>query len=75
MNFLAAEILSLSLEHLQLVAITILVAAALGLPGGVMLARRASSRRWVLGVANIAPDHSQPGAVRLPCCRSPESAS
>jgi osmoprotectant transport system permease protein len=53
-NFLAAEILSLSLEHLELVAITILVAAAIGLPGGVMLARRASSRRWILGVANIA---------------------
>jgi osmoprotectant transport system permease protein len=53
MNFLVQEILHLSLEHLELVGITILVAAALGLPGGVMLARRPSSRRWVLGVANI----------------------
>lgn len=54
MNYLAAEILNLTLEHLELVAITIVVAAALGLPGGVMLARRSGSRRWVLGVANIA---------------------
>jgi osmoprotectant transport system permease protein len=53
-NYLAAEILNLTLEHLELVAITIVVAAALGLPGGVMLARRSGSRRWVLGVANIA---------------------
>ena len=51
---LASEILALSLEHLQLVSITILVAAAIGLPGAVLLARRASARRWVLGFANIA---------------------
>ncbi len=54
MNRLASEIVSLSLEHLQLVAITIAVAAAVGLPGGVILARRSGSRRWVLGIANIA---------------------
>jgi len=53
-NRLASEIVSLSLEHLQLVAITIAVAAAVGLPGGVILARRSGSRRWVLGIANIA---------------------
>ncbi len=51
---LAAEILALSLEHLQLVSIAIAVAAAIGLPGAVLLARRAGARRWVLGFANIA---------------------
>lgn len=51
---LASEILSLSLEHLQLVLITIAIAAAIGLPGAVLVARRAGARRWVLGLANIA---------------------
>lgn len=51
---LASEILSLSLEHLQLVLITIGIAAAVALPGAVMLARRARTRRWVVGFANIA---------------------
>ena len=51
---LASEILARSLEHLQLVSITIAIGAALGLPGAVFLARRASARRWALGFANIA---------------------
>ncbi|MBZ5624402.1 MAG: ABC transporter permease [Acidobacteriia bacterium] len=51
---LASEILSLSLEHLQLVAITIGIASAIALPGAVLLARRAPTRRWVVGFANIA---------------------
>lgn len=51
---LASEILARSLEHLQLVSITIAIAAALGLPGAVFLARRTSARRWALGFANIA---------------------
>jgi len=51
---LASEILWLSLEHVELVLITIAVAAAIGLPAGVALARRASIRRWVMGFANLA---------------------
>jgi osmoprotectant transport system permease protein len=51
---LASEILALSLEHLELVAITIGIAAAVALPGAVLLARRARTRRWVVGFANIA---------------------
>jgi osmoprotectant transport system permease protein len=51
---LAPEILSLSLQHLRLVAITIAIAAALALPGAVLLARRPGARRWVLGFTNIA---------------------
>jgi len=50
----AEEILSLTLEHVELVAVTIAIAAAVALPGGVLLARRERARRWVLGFANIA---------------------
>jgi osmoprotectant transport system permease protein len=51
---LASEIASLSLDHLELVLITITIAAAWGLPAAVILSRRAGARRWVLGFANIA---------------------
>jgi osmoprotectant transport system permease protein len=51
---LAGEILSLSLQHVRLVGITIAIAAALALPAAVLLARRPAARRWVLGVTNIA---------------------
>ena len=51
---LASEILRLSLEHVELVAITIAIAGAIGLPAGVALARRASMRRWTMGFANLA---------------------
>jgi osmoprotectant transport system permease protein len=53
-NGVASEILSLSLEHLEMVAITIAIAAALALPAGVLLARRQGPRRWAIGFANIA---------------------
>jgi osmoprotectant transport system permease protein len=48
------EILALSLEHLELVLIAVLVAAAVALPGAVMLARRPGIRRWAMGFANVA---------------------
>ena len=51
---LAAEILHLSLQHLQLVGLTILIAVAIALPGAVLLARRPVARRWALGFTNIA---------------------
>ncbi len=51
---LASEIARLSLEHLELVVITIAVASAIGLPAAVALARRASIRRWAMGLANLA---------------------
>jgi osmoprotectant transport system permease protein len=51
---LASEIVTLSLEHLELVAITIAIAAAAALPGAVLLAKHARTRRWVMGFANIA---------------------
>jgi osmoprotectant transport system permease protein len=48
-----SEILTLSLEHLQLALITIAIAAALGIPAAVFLARRPSLRRWAVWFANI----------------------
>jgi osmoprotectant transport system permease protein len=51
---LTQEILSLSLQHLRLVGITIAIAAGLALPAAVLLARRPAARRWVLGFTNIA---------------------
>jgi osmoprotectant transport system permease protein len=51
---LASEMWWLSLEHGELVLITIVVAAAVGLPLGIALARRAGIRRWVMGFANLA---------------------
>jgi osmoprotectant transport system permease protein len=50
---LAAEILSLSLEHLWLVLIAIGIAALVAIPGAVALTRRAGLRRGMLGVASI----------------------
>jgi osmoprotectant transport system permease protein len=50
---LAAEMLSLSLEHLWLVLISIGVAAAIAIPGAIALTRQAAMRRWLLGFANI----------------------
>lgn len=49
-----SEILSLSGEHLELVAIAIAIAAGIGLPAAVALTRRPAARRWALGFANIA---------------------
>src|SRR5712691_3732156 len=54
MNGLTTEILSLSLEHLEMVVITIAIAIALALPAAILLARRTGARRWALGLANIA---------------------
>jgi osmoprotectant transport system permease protein len=51
---LESEILWLTLEHLQLVLVTIGIAAALALPAAVLLTRHPSLRRWSLGFANLA---------------------
>ncbi|MEP7366046.1 MAG: ABC transporter permease [Acidobacteriota bacterium] len=51
---LASEILSLTGEHLLLVGVTILIAAAIALPGAVLLSRRPGPRRYAVAFANIA---------------------
>ena len=50
---LAREILDLTLEHLFLVSLSMAIAAALAIPAGILLTRRAFLQRWVLGFANV----------------------
>jgi len=52
-TFLAREIFDLTLEHLFLVGLSIGIAAALAIPVGILLTRRALLQRWVLGFANV----------------------
>lgn len=49
----AAEILSASLEHLWLVAISVLAAILISAPVAVFLTSRTNWRRWTLGVVNV----------------------
>jgi osmoprotectant transport system permease protein len=53
MAMLTHEIGSLTLEHLWLVAISVIAAIAISAPSAVWLARRARARRWALGTVNI----------------------
>jgi len=50
---LARDILDLTLEHLFLVSLSMVIAAALAIPAGILLTRRTFLQRWVLGFANI----------------------
>src|SRR5882757_11058200 len=49
-----SEVVSLSIEHLEMVAIAIAIAIVIAVPGGIWLARRKRARRWIMGFANIA---------------------
>ena len=51
---MTAEILNLTLEHIELVLVTLAMASCLGLPVAILLTRRASWRTLVLGFVNIA---------------------
>ena len=48
------QLVGRTLEHLWLVALSIGIAALIGIPAGVLLTRRPALKRWVLGVANTA---------------------
>jgi len=48
-----SQLVSLTLEHLELVLVAIGVAAALAIPGAILLTRRAGMRRGLLSFANI----------------------
>jgi osmoprotectant transport system permease protein len=48
-----SEIVTLSAEHLWLVAIAVIAAAAIAAPSAVLLTRHARLRRWTLGVVNV----------------------
>ncbi|HEX4996662.1 MAG TPA: ABC transporter permease [Terriglobia bacterium] len=47
------RVLSLTLEHLELVGVAIGAATAIGIPLGVAAARRPALKRWALGFANV----------------------
>jgi osmoprotectant transport system permease protein len=48
-----AEVLQRSLEHMELVSISMAIALVIGLPLGIALTRRVPLQRWVFGAANI----------------------
>lgn len=48
-----SEVLERSVEHIGLVAASMGIALAIGLPLGIALVRRDQAQRWVLGAANI----------------------
>jgi osmoprotectant transport system permease protein len=47
------ELGSLTLEHLYLVVLSIVIAAAIAIPCGILLTRREAWRRFALGLANV----------------------
>jgi osmoprotectant transport system permease protein len=47
------EVFQRIIEHLGLVAASMAIALAFGLPVGIWLVRRAKLQRWVIGVANV----------------------
>src|SRR5262245_39293741 len=48
-----SEVLLLTLEHLGIVAIAIVIAAAVGLPLGILMTRKPGISRPILAIANI----------------------
>jgi ABC-type proline/glycine betaine transport system permease subunit len=48
-----AEVWARSLEHMGLVAASMGIAIAIGLPLGIAIVRRAALQRWVIGAANV----------------------
>ena len=47
------EALGLTIGHIYLVGISMLLAALIGIPLGILITRRRALRRWVLGGANV----------------------
>ena len=50
---LLRDIIHLSGEHIWLVALSLVIAATIGIPAGIALTRRPSIRGWVLSAANV----------------------
>lgn len=50
---LTNDIVQLTLEHLSLVGISMACAILIGVPLGILLARRPGARQWLLGLASI----------------------
>lgn len=47
------DLLELTAEHLMLVAISMALAIAIGVPSGIFLTRHEGARRWMLGFASV----------------------
>ena len=47
-----SQLVARTAEHLGLVVVSMLTAAAIGIPAGIWLTRRPAAERWVLGFAN-----------------------
>ena len=50
---LRSELAALTVEHLVLVVVAMSIAAAISIPTGILLTRRAGMQGWVLGFANV----------------------
>ncbi len=50
---LTADIVRLSVEHLTLVGIALAVAILIGVPLGILLARRPGAQSWILGISSV----------------------
>ena len=50
---LLGDILDLTAQHFVLVAVSMLIAVAIGIPLGILLTRKVALRGWVLGFANV----------------------
>ena len=50
---LLPELVDLTMEHVVLVLVSMTIAAAVAIPGGILLTRRATLRRWSLGFASV----------------------
>jgi osmoprotectant transport system permease protein len=50
---LLRDLVQLSSEHIWLVALSLAIAAGIGVPVGVLLTRRKSLQRWILSIAGI----------------------
>lgn len=47
------EVFQLAMEHLELVAVSMILATCIGIPVGIALARHESLKGWVMGAANM----------------------
>jgi osmoprotectant transport system permease protein len=50
---LTSDIVHLTGEHLTLVGISMAIAIVLGIPLGILIARKPAARRWILGLTSI----------------------
>ncbi|HUS04702.1 MAG TPA: ABC transporter permease [Bryobacteraceae bacterium] len=50
---LVQDLITLTIEHIFLVVISVFIAALIAIPAGILLSRRQPLRRWLLGLTNI----------------------